>query len=132
MRYVNARTIPLYKEICIIPLTKDLFDEMNQFKTSESIGKFELLNKRLFDILEVISESRIIAYVEAEYFGGVGGQGVIVWDNHEVLLFEQFANDAINKALKLLGVKCDKDKDEFDTVGLGRHRNTVDWLEEVN
>ncbi len=35
--------------------------------------------------------------------------------------------DSINSALRLLGVKCDPGKDEFDTVGLGAHRQTEGW-----
>jgi len=35
---------------------------------------------------------------------------------------------AIDEALQFLGVEAVGDLDEFDTVGLGAHRLTEDWL----
>lgn len=37
--------------------------------------------------------------------------------------------DAINKALKILGVVRIDNKDEFDTLHLGRHRFVERWVE---
>ena len=35
---------------------------------------------------------------------------------------------AINVALKFLGAEAGESFDEFEAVGLGRHRNTDDWV----
>lgn len=42
---------------------------------------------------------------------------------------ETLSNSAINKSLEILGVMRLKEKDEFDTVRLGRHRFIDDWLD---
>jgi hypothetical protein len=38
--------------------------------------------------------------------------------------------DAINEALRMFGVQASPEIDEFDTVRLGRHRITEEWLTE--
>jgi hypothetical protein len=35
---------------------------------------------------------------------------------------------AINQALRALGLPADDGRDEFDTLGLGKHRRTQDWV----
>ena len=74
------------------------------------------------------SRDRAVAYLAAEFFGGVGKQFSIVWSGGEIVLGPQRAPDAINQALRLLGVKVIEDRDEFDSVGLGRHRHTDQWV----
>jgi hypothetical protein len=66
------------------------------------------------------------AIIATDYFGGVGSQGAAVYSGAEL------ASDritAINGALAYLGVKAELGQDEFDTVGLGRHRSMPDYLD---
>lgn len=65
----------------------------------------------------------LVAYVEAEYFGGVGEQSAVLWRDG---VREELGS--INEALRALGVRGIAGRDEFDTVDLGRHRSTQDWL----
>ena len=37
--------------------------------------------------------------------------------------------DVINEVLRMYGVSKNRSRDEFDAVGLGRHRSTEDWIE---
>jgi hypothetical protein len=78
-----------------------------------------------------------VAYVEADYSGGVGEQSVEVWDSGKVVLDHLHlaakapvpaAGTPIAQALRRLGVAKGDYHDEFDAVGLGRHRDTDDWL----
>lgn len=70
-----------------------------------------------------------IAYIEAEFFGGDGTQASAVWKEH-ALFFGLFVNsDAINRALLILGVTKGSHFDEFEALGLGRNRDTNDWVE---
>jgi hypothetical protein len=78
-----------------------------------------------------------VGYVEAEFFGGVGGQGAALWDAGELVLGPLFVGEdehfapqgsPISQLLARLGVERDGYRDEFDVVGLGRHRETADWL----
>ncbi|MYN05396.1 hypothetical protein GTP41_25180 [Pseudoduganella sp. DS3] len=67
------------------------------------------------------------AYIEAEVFGGAGTQAYVLFSGGKAGS-PIVANDAINYALQLLGVRTGKDSDEFESVGLGRHRETDSWL----
>jgi len=79
-----------------------------------------------------------VAYVEAEYFGGIGSQFAAVWHGAALVLGPlMLAEDEprpdagwspISQALRHLGVSADGHYDEFDAVHLGRHRDTQDWI----
>jgi hypothetical protein len=60
-----------------------------------------------------------VAYIVAEYFGGVGNQFSIVWSGGEIVLGPLRQPDAINQALRLLGIVASDGMDEFDAVGEG-------------
>ena len=74
-----------------------------------------------------------VAYVEAEYFGGVGEQHAVVWQDGGARLLASELPGAVNEALRALGAvrvasaSTGVLEDEFDSVGLGRHRSTQDW-----
>lgn len=79
-----------------------------------------------------------VAYLEAETFGGTGTQAMVLWRDGEVWLGpvttrataarESAEDGAVNQALRHLGVGRPGAIDEFDALGLGRHRHTEDWL----
>ncbi|MFJ8053507.1 hypothetical protein [Streptomyces luteogriseus] len=78
-----------------------------------------------------------VAYVEAEYFGGVGEQWAAVWDAGAIVLAplhveegEPFppAGSPISQALRRLGVATRAGEDEFSAVGLDRHRHSEAWI----
>ncbi len=78
-----------------------------------------------------------LAYVEADFFGGTGSQYTQVWDGGKSALGPLLMNEAdepppdgspISRALRHLGVVA-AGSDEFDAVGLGRQRETEDWVE---
>jgi hypothetical protein len=73
-----------------------------------------------------------VAYVETEYFGGDGVQAAAVWEGGAIAFGPRQADAGpINEALRLLGVERTTAQDEFDTVGLGRHRRNEGWIEEA-
>ncbi|WP_125461708.1 MULTISPECIES: hypothetical protein [Rhodomicrobium] len=67
------------------------------------------------------------ALIETDYFGGAGEQCAAVYCGLTIAM--PATPDGINAALKLLGVKRKSDVDEFDTIGLGRHRSFDDQFE---
>ena len=78
-----------------------------------------------------------LAYVETNYQGGPGEQSAIVWAGGRIV-FGPATTDtgeprtpllegAINRALRHLGVERGDVIDEFDALGLGRHRLNEDW-----
>ncbi|MGW5395691.1 hypothetical protein [Streptomyces sp. NPDC003952] len=83
------------------------------------------------------SAAGAVAYVEAEYFGGVGEQRAAVRAGGALALGpldeptrKLFARriGPISRALRQLGVRGSRREDEFDAVGLSRHRDTSDWV----
>lgn len=87
-----------------------------------------MLNNQINEYIIKLSQYGYIAYIEAEYFGGTGGQSAIVYRNKELIYFAEFSETAINKVLKCFGVISHDNLDEFDTVGLRKHRHTEDWI----
>ncbi|MDR6978321.1 hypothetical protein J2X68_005047 [Streptomyces sp. 3330] len=82
------------------------------------------------------SATGLVAYVEAEYFGGAGEQHAAVRDGGTVTLGplhlpegEPLPEDGgpISQALRGLGVAKGHAHDEFEAAGLHRHRHTEDW-----
>ncbi|MFD5910672.1 hypothetical protein ACFWHL_18350 [Streptomyces massasporeus] len=78
-----------------------------------------------------------VAYVEAEYFGGVGEQRAVVWDAGAIVLGplhveegEPFspAGSPVSQALRRSGVVTGAAGDEFAAVGLDRHRHSEAWV----
>ncbi|GLY53433.1 hypothetical protein [Lentzea sp. NBRC 102530] len=77
-----------------------------------------------------------VALVDAEYFGGVGTQRAEVWDQGHLVLGPLVRGHGdpppdvspISLALRRLGAVRGEHLDEFDAVGLGRHRDTSRWV----
>jgi hypothetical protein len=123
---VQASTVvALTSELSMLPLTAELLDALPA--PSGGVAAVLRLPPGAAHWLAAGSHRGLLAYLEAEYFGGVGTQSAAVW-KEGTILEKSAAADAINGALRLLGVSADPDKDEFDTVGLGRHRHTEDWI----
>jgi hypothetical protein len=126
----KAKDIEIGQELSLIPMTEELFDQINNLVVSNSVDKFEYLTDNIeTKILQLIGDKKI-AYVEAEYFGGQGGQIAIIWNNRKRQSFFEYGQECINKVLKDFGIKTKFFKDEFDTLNLGQHRNTIDWIED--
>jgi hypothetical protein len=77
-----------------------------------------------------------VAYIATFYFGGQGGQHALVWDQGHLRCspatagYDQaWPNSPISQALRMIGVVAEQGEDEFDTVGLGQHRETHQWAE---
>lgn len=65
------------------------------------------------------------AVVHTDYSAGVGGQwGAVCLAGAAIR-----SVSTVNAALRMLGIVAVAGSDEFDTVGLGRHRSTPEYLE---
>jgi len=129
-----AVIVPLAGELGLIPLSEELFDAVNQNSTENyeeaKPQMFTRLSARIASWLKSLSADEIIAYIEAEYFGGAGDQCAVAWRDEIEVLPPTKGKDSINQALRLLGVRAESGKDEFDTVWLGRHRTMEGWVDE--
>ena len=67
-----------------------------------------------------------VAYVEAEFFGGSGDQSAVVFEQGSVVLEAVQAEDAINRAMRVLEVEIGSHHDEFAALGPGDGVPAVD------
>lgn len=132
----HAQAVPIGSGLALIPITLDVL----QATDGEAADRFLDLTSTLADALSSWSVAAPIAYVEAEYFGGVGEQHAQVWQDGAVTLGplhleegEAFApaGSPISQVLRRLGVDRADHVDEFDAVDLGRYRSTASWLPPV-
>jgi hypothetical protein len=131
-KFNKAVYVDLGQGLALIPLTEELFDQITNFCSSPSVDKFEYMTENLEQkLLDAISD-RKFAYVEAEYFGGEGGQMAIIWNNNRRERVLPFGQDKINEVLKSFGVAAKEGQDEFVTLGFGLRRNTREWTEDAD
>ena len=84
---------------------------------------------RLTELVAPASQGTVIAYIAAEFSGGVGKQAAAVWIDEDLVDANTGERpNAINAALRTMGVAAAEPRDEFGTVGLGRHRTTASWI----
>jgi hypothetical protein len=130
-----AVLVTLGQGIAMVPMTDELFAAVTDGGSDRPLG-FWKLPGGFERVLSDWSSAGPVGYVEAEYFGGFGGQRAALWVDGEVAVgplaadaTQQSAADAspISQVLGQLGVERDNHHDEFDTVGLGRHRHTSEW-----
>lgn len=77
-----------------------------------------------------LSQHGLVAYLEAEFWGGQGVQAHALFRAGVAVGSPVVAEHAINQALRQFGVQPGSHHDEFEAVGLGRHRDTDDWADE--
>jgi hypothetical protein len=131
----NMVLVSLRQGISLVPMTGELFDELSS--GPDQLSGFWNMPGGFDRVLASWSSHGPVAYVEAEYFGGVGGQCAAAWNNG-ALVFGPLAisegqpvpegGTPISQALALLGVVRDGHHDEFEAAGLDQHRGTDDWL----
>ncbi|MGG7569794.1 hypothetical protein [Streptomyces sirii] len=130
-----ARLASLGQGLSLMPMTDALFDLVADGSDAGTLGFWRLpggFERSLADW----STGGPVAYVEAEYFGGVGEQRAAVWDGGTIVLGpfhvegQGFApaGSPISQALRRLGVVASVGEDEFSCVGLGRHRHGEAWI----
>ncbi|MCR8579452.1 hypothetical protein [Streptomyces sp. Isolate_219] len=131
-----ARMASLGQGLSLMPMTEALFDSVADGSDTGALGFWRLpggFEKTLADW----STAGPVAYVEAEYFGGVGEQQAAVWDGGTIVLGplhvqegQPFppAGSAVSQALRRLGVVASAGEDEFSAVGLDRHRHGEGWI----
>lgn len=72
-----------------------------------------------------------VAYIETDYWGGVGTQTACVSDEHGKIIFPWTTRDnVVNTILRgFFGVVANGGMDEWDTVGLGKIRSNYEVLD---
>ncbi|MFC9846421.1 hypothetical protein ACFWFF_16350 [Streptomyces sp. NPDC060223] len=132
----DATVVPLGQGLSLLPMTDDLFEAGTDGGAVGPLGFWRLPGG--FDgLLARWSAAGPVAYAEAEYFGGVGEQRAVVWTDGAVVLGPLHVSEGlpfpaagspIAQALRRLGARAGGAEDEFEAVGLGRHRHNEDWI----
>ena len=111
----------------MIPLTERVLEECAIPFLPLTDGGTLALPESIGDLAAPLAKQCKLAYIEAEFFGGVGTQASVTWDGRGVPSTPLIQPDAINEAMRFLGVVIGDHHDEFDALGLGKHRSTEDW-----
>jgi hypothetical protein len=126
-RYLSAVRVKGRNGWWVVPLTRELTGEMGSVllvPDLEETGADAALAAALGPIVTALppcpADALVLAFTQ--YFGGVGAQGAAVVREGRFELGPIVAGDAIDRALRLIGVRREAGRDEFDTVGLGRWR----------
>ena len=130
----SARAIPLRQGLYLLPIIDAVFDQAQVAFPAENaeVPPFSKLSNSLLHLAREIAAGEVFAYIETEYCGGEGVQSAGVWRGEGVELTpRQQESDVVNEALRLLGASRGDHHDEFDAIGLGRHRATEAWLESL-
>ena len=123
----------LKEDFGFLPLDHDNLDDLVGLDTGDAFGKFEYLTPTLIDLLREASKLAAFAYIETDYFGGIGVQGAAVFSDGEIVFGPANAESgAINEALALLGVIVRPGAhDAFAAIGLHRLRDNGDYRDEA-
>lgn len=132
----GSQVVPLGQGLSLMPMTDAVFAAVTDGSEGGTLGFWRLPGG--FDtLLARWSAAGPIAYVEAEYFGGVGEQRAALWADGALTLGPldeptkqgpSRAVSPVSQVLRRLGARRSPGEDEFEAVGLDRHRNTEDWI----
>ena len=138
-RFETAVVCPLVQSFSLLPITEDFAKALSVYasQTKTPLNKpIEELSDELQILAIEISHDCPVAYISTCYFGGQGGQNALVWDKGSLRFspttqgYDQvWPNSPISQALRAIGVLAEEGMDEFDNVGLGKHRHTHKWAE---
>jgi len=103
-RFDKAIKVEIGQGIALIPMTEDLFDQINEFEFSAPVDSFAYLTENIENTILLAINGRQFSYIEAEYFGGSGGQIAIIWQDNKRLQILSHGQDRINQVLRLFGV----------------------------
>lgn len=126
-----ARVVGLRQGMALIPMSDALSEAVADPAQTPRTDFWDL--PAGFDrVLAQWSQAGPVAYVESEYFGGIGEENVAVWRDGRLALgplhlleHEPWPPEGnpVCRALRELGVRAGRGHDEFDSLGLGEHRD---------
>ncbi|WDM10583.1 hypothetical protein J3S85_02875 [Streptomyces lavenduligriseus] len=131
----GARVVGLRQGLSLVPMTDELVNAVAGGGGAEVLG-FQRLSAGFERLLAGWSVAGPLAYVEAEHFGGVGEERAVVWAGGGLVpgpldapVKRRFSRPVgpVSQALRRLGARRRLGGDEFDAVGLDRHRWTDGW-----
>lgn len=140
--FASAKCVRLGGSLSMVPLSEALVLEIERADARRDravahrgdrngVDAFEFLSPGVEAWARTLSQDTAIAYIETEFVGGEGFERSGVWSEGTLALGPHDGAGAINRALRALGVQPAAGIDEFELVGLGRHRSVDEWLHDV-
>jgi hypothetical protein len=127
---LHGKIVRLASNVFLLPLTEGVVKNLRTIAGTNADPGAQSVDDLLpliYDRALAASKLDSLAFVEAYYFGGHGSQFAAAWENGKLVLGPLSERNVINSVLHLMGVAPLSDSDEFDAVGLGRHRKTEQW-----
>ncbi|MFF9815055.1 hypothetical protein [Streptomyces sp. NPDC014006] len=128
----EARLACLRQGLSLMPMTDQVLHAVTGGSSAGVLG-FRRLPESFEQRLARWSVAGPVAYVQAEFFGGVGEERAAVWMDGALSWGPLDESDSpslspLSQALRRLGVTPSPGEDEFQAAGLNRHRYTDDWV----
>ena len=139
--WVHAKCKELAQGFWLIRVDSALIDDINELANAKCTYPFDelyYLTNSLSELLKESSRNTKLAYLETDYFGGVGTQAAILyqnesiaagplttedkWDNNNGFFQIPSGDRAINVILEKMGVSCMHESDEFESIKLSWER----------
>ncbi len=123
-----AALVGLPQGLALLPITGELWSWIHG-GTDAGEQRYRNLSLRRWDdadyaFLKSLARDATAAYVETDYFGGGGEQAAVAARGGSIVFGPRRAEHGpVNAALRILGVRKQKDLDEFDTLGLRLFRD---------
>ncbi|MCW2936267.1 MAG: hypothetical protein JWM19_7229 [Actinomycetia bacterium] len=146
----GLRTVPLPGGLVMVPVTGQLAAGLDPAAVGDEriSPRWPLLRQPVAALARQLSAGRRALYIAGETFGGTGIQEAIGWQDGWLLYGPSGTCDlepelqpgyhliprrdgAINAGLRVLGVRAGLGQDEYQAIGLSRHRFTEDWAAEL-
>jgi hypothetical protein len=135
-RAAGHPVVALEQGMALLPMTERVLEQIVPGGAYRAALGFVGLPEGFDRVLAEWSIDGPVGYVEADFLGWIGAQRAAVWHGGALVLGpvrdepgRPGEPSAICRALARLGVSRAGTGDEFDAVGLGRHRSTEDWAE---
>lgn len=128
--WICVKEIELTQGFSMIFCTIELLEDIEELMKSsgETVDdpdypELDYFDASVKELMEQYSIRTKLVYVETDYFGGVGTQAGILYENGKPAAAPQSGEGTINALLKEIGVWRRPDTDEFDMLGLGKYRH---------
>jgi hypothetical protein len=137
--------VRLTAELTMLPLTQEALGHLGAADPNDDrIKPGWVLRRAAATLGELMSADRTVLYVFAEAFGGPGAQEAVAWregrlffgpigtcdlevDREPGYQVATRRDGAVNRGLRAIGVHAAPGTDEYESVGLTRHRMIEDW-----
>lgn len=129
-----THAVPISGSLLLVPLTDELYDFLAEGVSSDDEAypdTFWKFHQAIKAFGSQVADGDLFAYIETDYFGGQGMQAAGAWRGSDTVVEPRSAAiGPINDVLRAMGVAASSRVDEFDAVGLSRHRHMEDWLDD--